>query len=234
MENYASKIAKYAEDWTFDGTPQDIEKKIAELSWMNALVYGVGGWGKADHFNADFFLMHLVTSSIFLGSYCAYLKPASQKNLLRGYLLMSLGWIVGRGLPSLDIERFYASTTARPAPVKGSALPTPSSSAFLAKDAPEYAVTPNPWLPLIETAIVDPNDHLPKLVRALAHYDALYGDRFPGQADFKNTELVGADKLDGTLFLRAAGLTLTRLGRVREGEVTREEGWDRDGFYKIK
>ena len=38
-----------------------IEKKIEELAWLTALVYGVGGWGGRDksqnkEFNADFFM----------------------------------------------------------------------------------------------------------------------------------------------------------------------------------
>ncbi len=41
-------------------TANAIEKKIEELAWMAALVYGVGGWGAREraprkHFNADFF-----------------------------------------------------------------------------------------------------------------------------------------------------------------------------------
>jgi len=64
----------------------------------------------------------------------------------------------------------------------------------------------------------------------LAHYEALYGLREPGLADFKGTELPSAERLDGTLFIRVAGLTARRKGSVREGEETIP--WDRNGFYK--
>ena len=44
------------------------------------------------------------------------------------------------------------------------------------------------------------------------------------------TELEGAEELDGSLFVRVAGLTDERLGRVIDGEEDRE--WDRTGFYQ--
>ncbi|KAJ7697895.1 hypothetical protein B0H17DRAFT_927999, partial [Mycena rosella] len=62
-----------------------------------------------------------------------------------------------------------------------------------------------PWLEIIQPALVHPDDHLCKVQRALAHYWSLYGDMAPGE--FKDTE--------------AAGLTMERMGRVREGEKDR-------------
>jgi hypothetical protein len=43
------------------------------------------------------------------------------------------------------------------------------------------------------------------------------------------TELPGAEHLDGTLFIRVAGLTAARMGRVGQGEAAHH--WDHDGFY---
>lgn len=173
--------------------------------------------------------MHLVTSSIFLASYVPYLKPSSLEHLLRGYLLVSLGWWISRGRPALKIAEFYASTTSYPSP--SGVLPSPHKDALQLTD-PTKVITPNPWLSIIQTSIVHPDDHLPKLQRALAHYASLYGTREAGQSDFVGTELEGAEKLDGSLFIRVAGLTAERLGRVREGQ---EAGhWDRNGFYQAK
>ncbi|KAG5637382.1 hypothetical protein H0H81_004759 [Sphagnurus paluster] len=229
MADHASAIAQHMGDWHVDGASvRDVERKIEELSWMNALIYGVGGWAEDKPFNADFFHMHLVTSSLFLSAYAAYLKPSSQEHLLRGYLLISLAWWVSRGRPALNIPAFFSSTsTSAPAhPLPTGPLPTPHPSALAGK----HAVTPNAWLPIIETAVVHPDDHLPKLQRALAHYNSLYGARGPGELDFKATGLEGAEVLDGTLFVRAAWLTARRMGRVREGEAPGE--WDNGGFYK--
>jgi hypothetical protein len=170
--------------------------------------------------------MHLVTSSIFLSSITAYISPASKNALLRAYLASSLVWWVTRGLPSLDNSGFFSSVFSLPPhnspkqPPDDSILPSPTSI---------HALSPNPWLPIIQTTIVHPNEHLCKIQRAFAHFATLYGSRAAGQADFKDTELEGADRLDGTLFVRAAAATATRLGWLREGEKART--WDRVGFY---
>jgi hypothetical protein len=52
---------------------------------------------------------------------------------------------------------------------------------------------------------VHPDDHMLKIQRTFAHFSSLYGARPKGY--FKGTELEGAEELDGSLFLRAAGLT---------------------------
>jgi hypothetical protein len=88
-------------------------------------------------------------------------------------------------------------------------------------------MNPNPWLSIIQNTLVHPDDHIPKMQRALAHYASLYGNRPAGF--FAGTELAGADKLDGSLFLRVAGLTAKRLGRMRDGEEP-TPFWDMHGF----
>jgi len=74
----------------------------------------------------------------------------------------------------------------------------------------------NPWLSIIQSVIHHPDEHLVKTVRALQHYSQIYGGRPKGT--FKDTELEGAEKLDGTLFVRVAGNAMSALGWVREGE----------------
>src|ERR1700734_1651169 len=97
--------------------------------------------------------MHMVTSSIFLPSIVAYLTPASQNALLRAYLASSLVSWVNRGLPSFDIRGFFSSVFSSPpdnAPGRRpneSTLPSPTSI---------HALTPNPWLPIIQTTVVHP------------------------------------------------------------------------------
>ena len=73
-----------------------------------------------------------------------------------------------------------------------------------------------------------PDEHLCKVQRALMHYGEVYGGKTPG--DFAGLkELGGAEKLDGTLFVRAAGLTAGRLGWMREGQE--RSHFDFSGFY---
>ena len=84
---------------------------------------------------------------------------------------------------------------------------------------------------LIGNSLVHPNEHHAKLQRALVHYGTAYGKRIAGSKAFKGTELEGAEKLDGSLFVRVAGLSDVRLGKVREGEE--EKVWDRTGFFQL-
>lgn len=74
-----------------------------------------------------------------------------------------------------------------------------------------------------------PNEHLPKAQRALAHFASVYGLTEKGYWKGKQTELEGAELLDGTLFVRVAGLTASALGWIREGE--RKGEWDFTGFW---
>jgi hypothetical protein len=175
--------------------------------------------------------MHLVTSSIFLSSLAINLKPHNQELFLRGYLSVSLAWYIGQGRPNLDLRAFFSDKeTAYPIPP--GPYPTPHEKS-LPSASSLHASTPNPWLPIIQTTLVHPDEHLPKLQRALAHYDRLYGygTKTPsGMEDLvKEGLLDGLDCLDGTLFLRTAGLTAKRLGRMRDGE-TPAVFWDRHGF----
>ena len=146
--------------------------------------------------------MHIVTSSLFLPSLIAYLSPRSQVLLLRGYLLTVLAWWVLRGRPALNIKTFLATTSVEPSVP---APPTPKGPLTT-----ETTPTPNPFLPILQSAITHPHDHLIKIQRAFAHFDTLYGRRPAGY--FKGTELKDAELLDGSLFLRAALLTADYIG----------------------
>jgi hypothetical protein len=78
--------------------------------------------------------------------------------------------------------------------------------------------------------LTHPDDHVPKLQRTLAEYSSHFGSTPAGY--FTGTELKDAELIDGTLFVRAAGLTCGRLGWVREGEPPLEI-WDVKGFFKV-
>lgn len=165
--------------------------------------------------------MHLVTSSLFLSSYIVHLTPPSQSILLRTYLASILAVWVSRGRPEISISSFYSRTS--PSVVPPGPKPTPSKDAL----TPD-ALFPNTWLPLLQSTILHPNEHLPKAERALAHYASLYGTAEKGKWNY--TELADADMLDGTLFARVAGLTMGRLGWLREGDERGE--WDFSGFWQ--
>ena len=167
------------------------------------------------------FSMHLVTSAIFLPTFAAYLSPRSTVLLLRGYFASSLGWYITRGCPTLPIRAFYENVSAWPVP-PGTPAVAPVKDTLTPGD-----VAPNPWLPILQTTIVHPAEHLCKIQRALMHNATVYGQRRAG--DLAGLELEGAELLDGTLFIRIAGLTADRIGWMKEGQKAND--WDRVGFY---
>ena len=187
--------------------------------------------------------MHMVTSALFMPSLLSVLKPSSAVLLLRTYFVTSIALYIARGRPALPIAEFYKATN--PAPVPPGVHPKPSSKTFKESVASDHDVqqqdiiwteatkiiTPNPWLPIIQTTLVHHNEHLCKLQRSLAHLAIHFGQTPPGT--FSSLAgpggLDGADVVDGTLFIRAAGLTANRLGWTREGQD--ERGWDNKGFF---
>ncbi|KAF8126363.1 hypothetical protein EV363DRAFT_1348442 [Boletus edulis] len=223
MEMFAensSMVKEYAKQWTLDlNQPGEIERKMEEVVWLSSLVYGVGGL-TASGFQADFFLMHQVTSSLFLPSLIAYLSPRAQVLLLRGYLHAVLTWLTTRGSPALNIKSFMTTTSVEPSvPI------TPASKTPLTT---ETTPIPNPFLPILQSAIAHPIDHLIKIQRTFAHFDTLYGTRSAGY--FKGTELKDAELLDGSLFLRASLLTADHVGWVREGKEAAQFSFK--GFFE--
>ncbi|KAI8976416.1 hypothetical protein BD414DRAFT_446586 [Trametes punicea] len=224
------KLSEIVKEWTVDGTnAAEVERKIEELFWMNVIIFGVGGWSdrknsKTGKFNGDFFYLHLVTSVLFLPSIVAYLSPTSISIFLRTYLLNCLALYVARGRPRLHVAEFFDEVTPAPAP-PADALPPlkPGEGTLIADNR-----TPSPWLAIVQSTLEHPDDHLCKLQRALAHFAALYGTTPAGHFKKLGVELQGAEKIDGTLFIRVAGLSMDRVGWMREGE--KKEEWDFDGF----
>jgi len=112
----------------------------------------------------------------------------------------------------LPITDFYAATDAQqfaPAQVGAGALPSPGSA----------------WTRIIPSALQAPDGHVPEIARALVDFSRRWGMRPPGyfsagesKVGQKMPSLEGIERLDGTLFVRVAGLTLDRLGWVHEGE----------------
>lgn len=217
---HGDRIREHVQKWTVDlSKPGEIERKMEECIWTSSVMYALGGWRNG--FTADFFLMHMVTSSAFLPSLVAYLSPRAQVLLLRAYLSTAIAWFVVCGRPSLNFKSFFESTSTVPNPPNSPAVPPVEG--IPAQDAQ----TPNPFLPLVQSSIMHPNDHHPKIQRAFAHFSTIYGARPKGY--FAGTELDGAEELDGSLFVRAAVLTADYMGWAREGEEARM--WSLKGFH---
>ena len=92
--------------------------------------------------------MYIVTSSLFLPSLVAYLSPASSALLLREHFLTALTRWVARGRPAL------ARRCGPPPPAPGSPSLAPAGT------------MPNPWLALIEAALVHPDGHVANIAHS--------------------------------------------------------------------
>ncbi|THH28849.1 hypothetical protein EUX98_g5339 [Antrodiella citrinella] len=245
------KILKYADEWSVGTSQEEIDKKLEELIWMSTVIYAVGGWAgrqlsadKNKDFNGDFFFMHAVTSAIFLPSFTTYLSPAASSFLLKTYFVTILAVYVARGRPGLPLAEFFTQvpkpTPPGPQPTSSPEIftvPFPSNPDLYKQPKKNWIAaggdkihTSNPWLPIIQTTLLHPDEHLCKLQRSLYHFASVFGTTRPGTFSHLSDVLEGADVLDGSLFIRAAGLTANRLGWVREGFA--QKSWDFGGFLR--
>ncbi|EED79672.1 predicted protein [Postia placenta Mad-698-R] len=207
-------ILSYTEDWMVDGADAGhTEQKIEELCWAATLMYGVCGWGGRKQglygeFNNDFF------------------HPSSASLFLRTYFRMLIAWWVSRGRPAFPIREFYTSVPEIPPRC------APDHMKLEKGMFPTESTAPNAWLPLIQMSIMHTDDHLCKTQRALAHFASQYGERpagyFPELTSGERPSLDGIELLDGTLFLRVAGLTAERVAAAGED---RSLFWDVRGFF---
>ncbi|OSD00411.1 hypothetical protein PYCCODRAFT_1414510 [Trametes coccinea BRFM310] len=231
LHERGDELAELVKEWTVDGTnAEEVESKIEELFWTAVVIFGVGGWAgrkksKSGKFNGDFFFLHLVTSVLFLPSIVAYLSPTSISILLRTYLLNTVAMYVARGRPPLPLGAFYENVTATPTPPADSLPPKPAAEGTLIGENR----TPSPWLAILQSTLQHPDDHLCKLQRSLAHFAELYGATEPGHLKKLGVDLEGAERVDGSLFVRVAGLSMERVGWMREGQD--RNSWDFDAFY---
>ncbi|KAK1222282.1 hypothetical protein PQX77_014915 [Marasmius sp. AFHP31] len=210
IEHAGDTIAMHVDEWAdFDAADQDVVvRKTEELSWLATVLYAVPGFqaqeDSSPKFKADLFTMHLITSALFLPSLFSFMSPASKRTLLRAYLITGLVWWVSRGKPRLDITGFFS--------INVEDLPFCIDLGVTTIRSEHDAQTL--WTKIIEHSIDHPDDHLVKCQRALYHFSMLYrsSEPFPGMK-----RIDGFEKLDGSLFIRAATLTAQRLAGSRKG-----------------
>ena len=162
--------------------------------------------------------MHLLTSSIFLPSYVAAFEDSATKVLvIRSWLRIALGLVIERGKPKLHIAHLMAQS-ATPSPAQ-SIRPQPHRRAILASVS-----EPAPWLPVIRSAFQHPDSHQIKAIRSLVYASQHMGGLSEGGV--RGAErLEAGDQLDGSVFVRAAGVIMASTGWVGDGEAPKE--WDR-------
>ena len=155
---------------------------------------------------------HAVTSGIFLAPWIAHINEKNARLFLRAYFGVTLAYYLARGRPPLDVKAFFTNPSLLYPSIPGPQA-KPSEGTLL-------CFMPNAWLPIIQGALVHPDEHVPKLQRALKHFAELFEQTESGY--FAGTELEGAEYIDGTLFIRAASVSADRFGWLREGQPLRD------------
>ena len=162
---------------------------------------------------------------------CALLKKAEHKAaLLRAYVPVILLLTLARGRPRIDPEVLMSYTDAPRPPPSGQAKNQPGLTSI---GNPEDDADYNPWPALIEGVLYHSDSHVLKSMRTLVFAAQHFGDKGPGEVigafrnghDGKKEEThAGISKVDGTIFVRAAGVMMDTLGWLGRGQ--KEGEWD--------
>jgi len=211
-----------------DITDAEIANATEEIIWLATLLtFATGRKGRKPRL--DFFLMHALTSSLLLRPLCELLeKPAHKAALLRIYVPNIVLYVLSRGRPRIDPELIMSYTDVpRPPHVE---LPKPLATSL---GTPSNDGDYDPWPALIAGVLYHPDAHVIKSMRTLIYGAQHFGTTSAGDivgafiSGGKETH-VGMAKVDGTLFVRAAGVLMDTLGWVANGQ--NEGQWDRSAL----
>ncbi|KAF9560766.1 hypothetical protein EC968_006052 [Mortierella alpina] len=146
----ATKIQHYLSGWNIEESSQDIDAKTKEL--YKACVLAVGGTGlRNGKVKQDFFLMHALTSILFVHKLVHVLPPACAVSCLKSHLSAALVYYISRGRPAIDVDALVNYKGKQPLD------PT------------------NPWLSILKRAVDIDEVHVTKVVRSCALGDLLFG-----------------------------------------------------------
>ncbi|KAL8276912.1 hypothetical protein RQP46_010640 [Phenoliferia psychrophenolica] len=223
----------------------EIVEKCEELVWVATVIYASASRPGYENVKLDFFTMHCLTSILFLPTLLEHVSPHLRPYLLQSHFRVMLTLWISRGRPELHLRETLLSASCSPSPpslpsftpgavakaLRAHSTVTPPTTDDDEPSTPtagadgkfkrgstypafEERRTVNPWPALLASASDHPDPHLPKVIRALAFAAEHFGHSPPG---LYQCSLPGTDRMDGSIFIRAAGLTFGTLGYAREG-----------------
>lgn len=229
------EIERLCAGWHISDTISDAEltQKAEELVWAATLLtFSTGKPGRTPRL--DFFLMHLLNSSLFVQPFCRVIeKRENRAAFLRAYLPVMMLIMLMRGRPRIDAA-LLMSYNAVPRPPLAHLYAPPAAEALgsSANDT-EY----NPWPALLEGVRYHSDSHVLKAMRTLVFAAQHFGDTPAGgvvgafRVGAKGEKVEthpGMGAVDGTIFVRAAGVMMDRLGWSGYGQ--QESNWDRSAL----
>ncbi|KAJ7259148.1 hypothetical protein B0H12DRAFT_1109066 [Mycena haematopus] len=228
-----TELARIYAKWSIDtsltgaAAEQEFANKAEECLWQATLLFAATGRPNRAP-RLDFFLMHVLTSALCIPSLLSIVPdPIHKAQLLQGYARTSALYVLLRGRPRINIP-LLMSYTEFPRPP---AHAPPGGSDALG--GPNTAGETDPWLAIVQNALHHKDAHVLKVVRALYYCAVNYGGKVPGSAigarDEKGGEThVGTGVMDGTIFVRAAGVLTETMGWIAYGG--KEGDWDRSAL----
>ncbi|KAJ7027762.1 hypothetical protein C8F04DRAFT_1121265 [Mycena alexandri] len=222
----AAAIRDIYAKWTFniqDGNEEDFAKKVEECMWQATLLLGATGKPNRKP-RMDFYLMHFLTGSLFLGVVVEAIKsPLHKAQLLQAYVRSAALFIILRGRPRIDLSLVMSYPVC----------PTPPKTPNSVVGSVGSGGSGSPWLALLNNATMHTEPHVVKSIRMLFYcaqkYGGTPGGGVIGAVDGGGKEThKGAATLDGTLFVRVAGNMTDAVGWVAHGD--NERFWDFGGI----
>ncbi|TNY24391.1 hypothetical protein DMC30DRAFT_333462, partial [Rhodotorula diobovata] len=216
LRNRASRIVQWCEEWRFsDERAADWEEcveKCEELWWMATVIYSAATRPGYKDIKLDFFLMHGLTSIMFLPSLLEVISPHLRPYLLTSHFRILVAYWVSRGRPDLYVAETLMAATPYPR--------APPADAFEDDGS-------NPWMRVLASAVDHDDEHATKVVRSLYYAATHFGTSEKG---IFTSSLPGTELMDGSIFIRAAGLTLASVGWEHEGASGNPGTWDRSAL----
>ncbi|BFZ65161.1 hypothetical protein YB2330_006324 [Saitoella coloradoensis] len=143
-------VRKYAAKWSVPANRDAVELAWRSLQQVPVALLGGSSLRPGKAVKMDFFLMHAVTSSLFLPIMIKVLDVEQGRRMLEAKWSVDLMYYISRGRPqlSLDLVESY---------------PVPDKTGTEAVG--------NPWLGIVEKSLHHTDGHVMKAVRALLHAD---------------------------------------------------------------
>jgi Questin oxidase-like len=232
-EKRVEEIKRLVDLWFGVAMTSTASHKITELFYVATLLFVATSKPPPHKPRLDFFLMHILNATLFLPSLfhpsVIRIDNEEGKNkILKAFLATALITLVVRGRPRINaglIEGYDA-------------VPMPPSAALEVVEGLDPTIignlsdklTTNPWPVIIGSALHGPDVHALKAIRALMYASKVHGaeDEVPGafmvpsgeisatekngNNDKKEETHEGISRVDGTLFIRAAGVVMDVMG----------------------
>lgn len=148
-------VLEYAHKWSLPTDSEGLLKKAVELMILGATVYA-GPQRPEKEIVLDFFLMHALTSSLFLPVVIKSVNSALGARVLRGKFAIDLAYFISRNRPKLHLEQF-------------------SSPSEFNKS----------WDQIFDLAIKHNDEHVPKVVRALKQVERWDSNQTLGKGAYR-------------------------------------------------